>query len=417
MDKIIITGGTQLKGHVRISGSKNAALPILAATLLSSEPITISNLPGLRDIKTMLDVLSVLGTKFESKLSDLWIDNSNLNNCEAPYELVRTMRASVLVMGPLLARFGYARVSLPGGCAIGLRPINLHLEGLERLGAKVKLSEGIVEVSTSGLKGNEIYLDIPSVGATENLMMAACLAEGKTIIDNAAKEPEIIDLANFLNKIGAQIQGAGKDQIIINGVKQLQGTTHSVIPDRIEAGTFMLATAITKGEVTIERVIPEHLHSLILKLKEVGVLIKENETEILVKSSGELTSTNIRTMTYPGFPTDMQAQFMSLMTVASGISVIMEAVFENRFMHVSELCRMGADIKVDGHTAVIRGVQRLNGANVMATDLRASAALIIAGLVAEEQTHIHRVYHLDRGYEQIEKKLTGLGAEIKRVKE
>ncbi|MBU0701122.1 UDP-N-acetylglucosamine 1-carboxyvinyltransferase [bacterium] len=415
MAKIIVSGRQTLIGSVNISGSKNAALPILAACLLIPGENVISNLPKLLDIKTMLEVLKCLGAGIKAENGRAWIDASGISHYDAPYKLVRQMRASVLVMGPLLARFGKAIVPLPGGCAIGLRPIDIHLKALELLGAKIIMHDGCVEATASRLKGQRIYFDFPSVGATENIMMAACLAEGQTIIHDAALEPEIVDLANFLNKAGASISGAGTSKIEINGVERLNPVEYNVIPDRIEAGTYMVAAAITKGNVLIKGCIPSHLDAVITKLREAEVTITEEPDGVRVEMSKELASLSIKTMPYPGFPTDMQAQFMALMATTPGISIIVESVFENRFMHVSELCRMGADIKVDGHTALIRGVPSLSGAPVVATDLRASVALILAGLIAGGKTKVTEIHYLDRGYEYIEDKLSSLGAIIKRV--
>lgn len=414
--KIIIKGGKRLKGKVKISGAKNAALPILAASILIPEPITLTNLPSLLDIQTMFKVLHILGADIEITKEGAIVNTANLKKYEAPYEQVRKMRASVLVMGALLARFGKASVPLPGGCNIGLRPINLHLDGLSKLGVDISIQQGYVKLSAKRLKGAEIYLDFPSVGATENLMMAASLATGETIIDNPAKEPEVVELANFLNKAGAKIEGAGSDTIRITGVKELKAATHQIIPDRIEAGTYVIACAITKGDVILEGAEWNHLHTVMTKLEEAGVIFeKKGEGLMRVYVKRHLSPVNIRTLPYPGFPTDLQAQFMALMSVTEGMSVIMESVFENRFMHVSELCRMGADIKVDNHTAIVRGVKALSGAKVVATDLRASAALILAGLVAKGETQVYGLQHLDRGYEHMEKKLANLGAEIKRI--
>lgn len=423
--KIIIKGGRRLTGKVKISGAKNAALPILAATILIPEKIILTNLPSLLDIQTMFEVLNELGANSEIGVGEVMVNTADLNKYEAPYEQVRRMRASAVVMGALLARFGKAYVPMPGGCNIGSRPINIHLDGLSKLGAKVDLEKGYVKLSAKRLKGAEIYLDFPSVGATENLMMAACLAEGETIIDNAAKEPEIAALADFLNKAGAEISGAGSDIIKITGVKELKSTTYRIIPDRIETGTYIIAAAITKGDILIEGAEFDHLHTVMTKLEEAGVifekeaylveacLVKDSQMRVHVKK--ELSPVNIRTMPYPGFPTDLQAQFMALMCLTEGMSVIIESVFENRFMHVGELCRLGADIKVDNHTAIVRGVKSLSGTEVNATDLRASAALILAGLAAKGETQISGIYHLDRGYEHIEEKLTKLGAQIKRI--
>jgi UDP-N-acetylglucosamine 1-carboxyvinyltransferase len=415
MAKIVVSGGQSLIGSVNISGSKNAALPILTACLLIHGENIISNLPKLLDIKTMLEVLKCLGVRIKAENGCAWIDASDISHYDAPYKLVRQMRASVLVMGPLLARFGKAIVPLPGGCAIGLRPIDIHLKALETLGAKIIMHDGCVEANCSKLKGQKLYLDFPSVGATENIMMAAALAEGQTIIHDAAMEPEIVDLANFLNKAGASISGAGTNRIEINGVEQLNPIEYNVIPDRIEAGTYMVAAAITKGNVLLKGCILSHLDAVVAKLREAGVSVTEESVGVRVELEKELSPLSIKTMPYPGFPTDMQAQFMTLMTTVPGISIIVESVFENRFMHVSELCRMGADIKVDGHTALIRGVPFLSGAPVVATDLRASVSLILAGLIAKGKTKVMEIHYLDRGYEYIEDKLSGLGAIIKRV--
>lgn len=413
--KIIIRGGKRLTGKVKISGAKNAALPLLAATILIPEPITLTNLPSLLDIQTMFDVLRTLGVDFEINGKAAVINTANLNKYEAPYEQVCKMRASAVVMGGLLTRFKKASVPLPGGCNIGLRPINLHLDGLRKLGAEIVVQQGYVKLSAKRLKGAEIYLDFPSVGATENLIMAACLATGETIIDNAAKEPEIVELANFLNKAGAQISGAGSDIIKITGVKELKSTTYQIIPDRIETGTYVIAAAITKGNIIFEGAEFDHLHTVVTKLEETGVVFEKKDSQMRVYVKKDLLPVNIRTSPYPGFPTDLQAQYMALMSITEGISVIIESVFENRFMHVGELCRMGADIKVDNHTAIVRGVKTLSGAQVTATDLRASAALILAGLVAKGETQISGIDHLDRGYEYMEEKLAKLGAQITRI--
>ncbi len=416
MAKIAITGGQRLVGSVNISGSKNAALPILAACLLVPGENVVCNLPKLLDVKTMLEVLKCLGARIKAEKGCAWIDASDISHFDAPYKLVRQMRASVLVMGPLLARFGKAIVPLPGGCAIGLRPIDIHLKALEQLGAKIIMHDGCVEATCSKLKGQKLYFDFPSVGATENIMMAASLAEGQTIIHDAAMEPEIVDLANFLNKAGASISGAGTNRIEINGVERLNPVVdYHVIPDRVEAGTYMVAAAITKGNVLLKDCILSHLDAVIAKLREAGVTVTEESEGVRVEMSGEISPLSIKTMPYPGFPTDMQAQFMTMMTTVPGISIIVESVFENRFMHVSELCRMGADIKVDGHTSLIRGVPFLSGAPIVATDLRASVALILAGLIAKGKTKVMEIHYLDRGYEYIEDKLSALGAIIKRV--
>jgi UDP-N-acetylglucosamine 1-carboxyvinyltransferase len=417
MDKIVIEGGKRLKGEVRISGAKNAALPILASTILAPGTSKISNTPDLIDIKTMGKILTNLGAKVELGEDRVEIDTTHINNPEAPYDLVKTMRASVLVLCPLISRMGEARVSLPGGCAIGARPINLHLMGLEKMGAKVDIEHGYVKVKAKRLKGARIYLDIPTVTGTENLMMAAVLADGTTVIENAACEPEVSDLAEALKKMGARIEGAGTDVITIEGVDKLNPVEYSVIPDRIEAGTFMVAGAITDGDIRLKGCMPGHLDAVIAKIKEAGVEITEEDEGLRVKGVKRPKAVDIKTMPYPGFPTDMQAQMMTLMTIADGMSVITETIFENRFMHVAELKRMGADIKIEGNTAIVHGVQNISGAPLMATDLRASASLIIAGLVAKGETTLSRVYHIDRGYEKIEKKLSALGARITREKD
>jgi UDP-N-acetylglucosamine 1-carboxyvinyltransferase len=416
VDKIIISGGKKLKGKVTISGSKNATLPIQVATLLTDAECTLLNVPQLRDINTMNDVLRAIGMNIKEKKDHyLFQPKGKLKNM-TPYDLVKTMRASVLVVGPLLARLGEAKVALPGGCAIGLRPINIHLEGFRKLGAKVEIKKGYVTLKAKKLVGNQMTLDFPSVGATENLMMAAVLAEGGTVIENAAREPEIVDLADFLNTLGAQVSGAGTGVISIKGVKELGGGTHTVIPDRIETGTFMVASAITGGNIRIKNARLDHLTALAEKLKITGVEIKEQDGDILIDGSPKFKPVEVETMPYPGFPTDMQAQMMSLMCITPGTSIFTETIFENRFMHVGELQRMGADIVLKGNSAFVKGVKFLSGAQVMATDLRASAALILAGLVAKGETEISRIYHLDRGYERIEVKLAKLGAKIKRIK-
>lgn len=416
MPKIIVRKSGPLKGAVKISGAKNSVLPIMAASLLAQDKVILEDIPALRDVEVISEVLSSLGADVK-KHSDgiIEINSSNIDNSEAPYDLIKKMRASFLVIGPLLARMGRARVSLPGGCAIGARPIDLHLKGLSALGAKIDLGHGYVEAQADKLVGDKIYLDFPSVGATENIMMAATMADGQTIIQNAAEEPEIVDLANFLNSLGANIKGAGTDTIKIQGVKELGGTRHTVIPDRIETGTYMVAAAITGGDVTIKNALTDHLKPMIAKLKECGVEIYENGDEIRVNASNGINAIDIKTLPYPGFPTDMQSQFMSLLSVAKGTSVIIETVFENRFMHVSELNRMGANIKIEGHSAVVQGVGSLEGAQVRATDLRAGAALILAGLVADGTTEINEIHHIERGYVGIENKLRSLGANIERV--
>ncbi len=420
--RIIVKGGISLQGEVEVNGSKNSTLPIMAATLLSSDKCILTNVPDLADVHTMGKLLGYIGAEVEFATGRLCVDTKGSHNPIAPYDLVKTMRASVLVLGPLSAKFGEAKVSLPGGCAIGARPINLHLRGLEKMGANIEIEQGYVKVKVPfsrrerRLKGARIYLDIPTVTGTENLMMAATLAQGTTIIENAACEPEVLDLANFLNKMGADIKGAGTDTIIINGVDFLRGGQYKVMPDRIEAGTYLVAAAITKGDVLVRGCNSQHLDSVILKLREAGIDIIEDGNGLRVKVNGKVRPLNIKTMPYPGFPTDMQAQMMTLLAIAEGTSVITETIFENRFIHVAELKRMGADISLQGNTAIIRGVEKLCGAPVMATDLRASASLILAGLAADGETEVSRIYHLDRGYERMEEKLNSLGANIRRVK-
>lgn len=416
MSKIIVRKSGPLKGTVKISGAKNSVLPIMAASLLSQDKVILEDIPALRDVEVISEVLTSLGADVKKNPDGIIeINSSNIDNYEAPYDLIRKMRASFLVIGPLLARMGRARVSLPGGCAIGARPIDLHLKGLSALGAKIDLGHGYVEAQADKLVGDKIYLDFPSVGATENIMMAATMAEGQTIIQNAAEEPEIVDVANFLNSMGANIKGAGTDTIKIQGVKALGGTRHTVIPDRIEAGTYMVAAAITGGDVTITNALTDHLKPMIAKLKECGVNVYENGDQLRVHAPNGVNAVDVKTLPYPGFPTDMQSQFMTLLSVAKGTSVVIETVFENRFMHVSELIRMGANIKIEGHSAVVQGVNLLEGAQVRATDLRAGAALILAGLVAEGTTEIGNTYHIDRGYVEIENKLRSLGANIERM--
>ncbi len=416
MDKIIIEGGHSLKGEISISGAKNAALPILVSSMLADGWSTYTNIPDLKDIESTLLLLSSLGAKVERKQDTVRIDASGLNNPEASYDLVRKMRASILVLGPLLARLKEAKVSLPGGCAIGARPINLHLKGLTRLGAEVEVEHGYIRASVDCLKGNSIYFDISTVTGTENLMMAAVLADGVTTLGNAACEPEIIALASVLNKMGADIKGAGTSEIIIKGVSSLDPVSVSIIPDRIEAGTFMVASALTGGDVTLTGCRSDHLESVIHKLRLTGTNVDIDGNSMRVKGPDRIQSIDLKTLPYPGFPTDMQAQFMVLMSVASGTSIISETIFENRFIHVGELRRMGAQIKVSGNSAVVQGVKKLSGAPVMASDLRASASLILAGLVARGKTEVNRVYHLDRGYQSIETKFAQLGAAVKRVK-
>ena len=418
MEKIVVEKSGPLKGTVRVSGAKNSVLPILAATLLATGKSVLEDVPALRDVDVICEVLSSLGADVKRNSREkIEILSNKIDNFEAPYELMRKMRASFLVMGPLLARMGKARISMPGGCAIGTRPIDLHLKGFRALGAEITMGHGYVEARAEKLVGNKIYLDFPSVGATENIMMAAALAEGETIIENVAEEPEITDLANFLNKMGAKIKGAGTDTIRIQGVKRLTGTTHTVIPDRIEAGTYMVAAAMTGGNVLVENVVPDHLKPIIAKLREIDVEIYEEDNGLRVIGPKVIKATDIKTLPYPGFPTDMQAQFMALLSIAKGSSVIIETVFENRFMHVSELKRMGANIRIEGRSAIIEGCKGLTGAQVKATDLRAGAALILAGLVSEGKTEITNIYHIDRGYVDIEKKLRALGAKIYRLEE
>jgi UDP-N-acetylglucosamine 1-carboxyvinyltransferase len=416
MDKILVQGGRRLCGEVQVSGAKNAALPILAAALLCDGTNTFTHVPDLRDIRSTIDLLAHLGARCEMEGHTVRVDAGGLNNHEAPYDLVRKMRASILVLGPLVARLKKARVSLPGGCAIGARPINLHLRGLQRLGANIDLSHGYVEASCERLIGADVYFDVVTVTGTENLMMAAVLAEGTTVLRNAAREPEIQALADVLVKMGARIQGAGTSEITIQGVEHLHPTETRIIPDRIETGTFMAAAALTRGDVTITGAEPQHVKAIAHKLQLAGAQIDIAGQSIRVQGGASLSGVDIKTLPYPGFPTDMQAQFMVLMAVARGTSLISETIFENRFIHVSELRRMGADITISGNSALVKGVPGLSGAPVMATDLRASACLILAGLVAENTTEVHRVYHLDRGYEHLENKFRELGASIRRVK-
>ncbi len=414
MDKIVIHGGHPLKGAVQVSGAKNAALPLLFATLLAPGVHRLENVPALRDIDTAARLLEILGARVVRDGHRFEIDSTDIKSVEAPYDLVRTMRASVLVLGPLLARVGHARVSLPGGCAIGARPINLHLKGLEALGARIELDHGYVEAHAERLRGARISLDMPTVGGTENLLMAAALAEGETVIENAAREPEIIDLANALIGMGADIRGAGSDAITIRGVKSLRPMRHRVMADRIEAGTYMVAAAMTRGDVFVRGIDAAPLEAFLSKLRDTGAVVEEAGDGIRVVGPETIRSVDIKTQPHPGFPTDMQAQFMALMTLGDGTSVISETVFENRFMHVCELQRLGADIVIDGHVATVKGVPSLCGAPVMATDLRASASLVIAGLASDNTTEVARIYHLDRGYEKLEEKLKGLGADIVR---
>lgn len=413
MEKIIINGGKKLSGSVKVSGSKNAVLPIIIASILGDGESVIYDVPDLTDVHILKDILTELGASVDFKNNTFKIDTKGINSWEASYENINKMRASVLVMGPLLAKFGRVRVAMPGGCAIGTRPIDLHLKGFESLGAKISLEQGFVSaVSEGGLKAGKIYLDFPSVGATENIMMAALLAEGTTIIENAAEEPEIVDLANFLNSMGGNVKGAGTNVIKIIGVSKLQGAEHTVIPDRIEAGTYLVAGAVTGSCITIDNVISHHIKPVIAKLRDCGVEIEENDSSLSIISMGKIKPTDIKTMPYPGFPTDMQSVFSVLMCLSEGTNIITETVFENRFMHVDELKRMGANVKIEGKSAVIEGVNGLSGCSVKATDLRAGAALILAGLVAEGQTEINDVYHIFRGYENIIEKFQKLGASI-----
>lgn len=420
MDKLLITGGNRLHGEVTISGAKNAALPILCASLLAETPLHLSSVAALKDIDTTIKLLDTMGVKISRDGDKVTLDASEVASFEATYEMVKTMRASILVLGPLLARFGTARVSLPGGCAIGSRPVDLHIKGLQAMGAAIHITHGYIQASTlhlpnRRLQGARYYMDLVTVTGTENLMMAAALAEGTTVLENAAKEPEVIDLAEMLAKMGAKITGAGTDVITIVGVEKLNGTTHNVVCDRIEAGTYMVAAAMTGGEVKLLNARADLLDAVIDKLREAGAIVTSEADTITVKSDGILKAVNIRTAPHPAFPTDMQAQFMALNTIAEGVAKVTETIFENRFMHVQEMQRMGADISIDGNTALVKGVASLDGATVMATDLRASASLVLAGLVARGDTVIERIYHLDRGYENLEEKLNALGANVKRV--
>jgi len=420
LDKLFISGGNRLHGEIAISGAKNAALPILCAALLAETPLHLSSIAALKDIDTTIKLLDTMGVKITRNGDKVTLDASEVASFEATYEMVKTMRASILVLGPLLARFGTARVSLPGGCAIGSRPVDLHIKGLQAMGAAIHITHGYIQASTlhlpnRRLQGARYYMDLVTVTGTENLMMAAALAQGTTVLENAAKEPEVIDLAEMLIKMGAKITGAGTDVITIEGVEKLNGTTHNVVCDRIEAGTYMVAAAMTGGEVKLLNARADLLDAVIEKLREAGATITSDADTITVKSDGKLKAVNIRTAPHPAFPTDMQAQFMALNTVADGVSKVTETIFENRFMHVQELQRMGADISIDGNTALVQGVSALDGATVMATDLRASASLVLAGLVARGDTTIERIYHLDRGYENLEQKLNALGANVKRI--
>lgn len=419
MDKLIIEGGVRLHGEVVVSGAKNAALPILCAGLLAETPFTLTGVPELRDVASTLKLLDTMGVKVSKDADQVVLDASDVASFEATYDMVKTMRASILVLGPLLARFGTARVSLPGGCAIGSRPVDLHIKGLQAMGAAMHITHGYIQASTlhlpnRRLQGAKYYMDLVTVTGTENLMMAAALAQGTTVLENAAKEPEVVDLAECLNKMGAKIKGAGTDTITIEGVERLTGAQHHIVCDRIEAGTYMVAAAMTGGEVTLKNARADLLEAVIEKLREAGATISHDSNSITVKSDGKLKAVNVRTAPHPAFPTDMQAQFMAMNTVAEGVSTVIETIFENRFMHVQELQRMGANIDVQGNTALVQGVSALEGASVMATDLRASAGLVLAGLVAEGETVIDRIYHLDRGYEKLEEKLNQLGAKVRR---
>jgi UDP-N-acetylglucosamine 1-carboxyvinyltransferase len=417
VDKLQIRGGVPLEGEVRISGSKNATLPILAGALLAEEPVIVGNVPHLRDVTTTIELLGRMGaTVTVDERSRIEVDSSTLRECVAPYDLVKTMRASILVLGPLVARWGKADVSLPGGCAIGARPVNIHVAGLQAMGADISIEGGYIRARAGRLKGARLVLDTVTVTGTENLMMAAALADGETVIENAAREPEVVDLANFLVAMGARIKGAGSDKIVVQGVEKLHGTTYDVLPDRIEGGTYLVAGAITRGHVRLKNTRPDHLDAVTAKLSEAGAKVGIGENWIEVDLRGKRPrAVDVRTAPYPAFPTDMQAQFAALNTVADGVGTVIETIFENRFMHMLEMRRLGAEIRLEGNTAIIRGVERLTGAPVMATDLRASASLVLAGLVAEGRTDIERIYHIDRGYEAIEEKLAQLGAQIKRV--
>lgn len=416
MDKLIVNHSMNLRGEIRVSGAKNAALPIVCASLLTAEDLILNNVPELRDIYTLEKLLGGMGVQIEFTNNTMKFNASNVTNLVAPYDLVKTMRASVLVLGPLVARFGYAEVSLPGGCAIGARPVDQHIKGLEAMGAEVVIEHGYIKAKATRLKGTRIVMDMVTVTGTENLLMAAVLADGTTVLENAAREPEVTDLAECLNKMGAKISGIGTDRLVIDGVEKLHGTTHSIVADRIEAGTFAVAAAMTQGDLTLTHARPETMGAIIEKLIKAGAVVTEGVDTLRVAMNGKPNSVDINTLPYPAFPTDMQAQFMTLNCVAGGVAKMTETIFENRYMHVPELCRMGAKIDVDGHTAIVHGVSELHGAEVMATDLRASASLVIAGMYAEGQTIVERIYHLDRGYERIENKLNNVGANIVRIK-
>jgi UDP-N-acetylglucosamine 1-carboxyvinyltransferase len=416
VDKIILRGGNRLEGEMQVSGAKNAALPLLASSLLADDPMYFTNVPHLRDVTTTVELLGQLGARvIVGERMSVEVDATDITSVRAPYELVKTMRASILVLGPLLARHGEAEVSLPGGCAIGTRPVNLHIKGLEAMGAEIEVEEGYIKARASRLQGARFFFDQASVTGTENLMMAATLAEGTTVLENAAREPEVSDLAECLNRMGARISGIGTDELVIEGVDRLQGVEHRILPDRIEAGTYMAAAAITRGDVTLHGARPAHVEAVIDKLREMGAEITLGGDWIRVRMDRRPLAANLRTQPYPGFPTDMQAQLMVLDVLADGGATVTETVFENRFMHVQELQRMGADIELSGNTAFVQGVGQLTGAPVMATDLRASASLVLAGLVAEGESAVERIYHIDRGYERIEEKLALLGADVRRI--
>ena len=417
MDKLQITGGVRLDGEVRISGAKNATLPMLAAALLADGPVTVANVPHLHDVTTMIELLARMGvTVTVDERMRIEVDPSSITECFAPYELVKTMRASILVLGPLVARHGRADVSLPGGCAIGARPVNIHVAGLQAMGADIHIEGGYIRARAGRLRGAQLVLDTVTVTGTENLMMAAALADGETVIENAAREPEVVDVANLLIAMGAQIQGAGTDKIVITGVPNLHGTSYAVLPDRIEAGTYLVAGAITGGRIRVKNVRPDHLDAVLAKLAEAGASISVGADWVELNMHGQRPrAVDVRTAPYPAFPTDMQAQFAALDTVAEGVGTVVETIFENRFMHMLEMRRMGAEIRLEGNTAIIHGVPELTAAPVMATDLRASASLVLAGLVAKGRTDIERIYHIDRGYEAIEEKLAQVGAQIRRV--
>ncbi|SAL69065.1 UDP-N-acetylglucosamine 1-carboxyvinyltransferase [Caballeronia terrestris] len=417
MDKLVITGGTKLSGEIVVSGAKNAALPILCASLLTADDVHLENVPNLQDVRTMLKLLRQMGVNSEvSGDGRVTLNASKVDNLVAPYEMVKTMRASILVLGPLVARFGEAKVSLPGGCAIGARPVDQHIKGLQAMGAEINIEHGFIEARAKRLKGARIVTDMITVTGTENLLMAAVLADGETVIENAAREPEVSDLAHLLVKMGAKIDGIGSDRLVIQGVAKLRGARHSVVPDRIEAGTFLCAVAAAGGDVTLRHVSPGLLDAVTSKLREAGVSIEEGDSWMRVKMAKRPEAVSFRTSEYPAFPTDMQAQFMALNAIAMGTSQVVETIFENRFMHVQELNRLGAHITIDGNTALVSGVEKLSGAKVMATDLRASASLVIAAMCADGDTLIDRIYHLDRGYDRMEAKLTAVGAKVSRIK-